>query len=97
MEKQKRVEIIVGNYDLPQLLRLLNQQQINAYTLIPDIKGNGDRGLRDADGLTEAFKNCMLLLYCSIESWEKLKEPLRELIKKVGGMVVLSDCEILLH
>lgn len=97
MEKQKRVEIIVGNYDLPQLLRLLSQQQINAYTLIPDIRGNGDRGPRDADGLTEAFKNSMLLLYCTDKSWENLKEPLRTLIKRVGGMVVLSDCEILLH
>ena len=97
MEKLKRVEIIVGNYDLHRAIAIAETAGITGYTIIPDLKGNGERGYRDADGLTEAFKNSLVLIYCDNEIWLKMQEPLRELLVRIGGLVAISDCEILMH
>lgn len=97
MEKAKRVEIITGAYDMREVIRLIEKAGALGYTLIPEVRGKGERGDRNADGLTEAFKNSMLIWICNEDQWENLKEPLRHFVQKVGGMVVISDCTMLSH
>lgn len=97
MQNAKRIEIITGAYDMREVIRILDQAGLPSYTLIPDIQGKGERGTRDAGGLTEAFKNSMLIVVCSETDWNGLKEHLRQLIQRVGGMVMASDCEFLKH
>ncbi|MDP2188155.1 MAG: hypothetical protein Q8J69_05685 [Sphingobacteriaceae bacterium] len=97
MQNAKRIEIITGAYDMREVIRLLELAGLPSYTLIPDIQGKGERGTRDADGLTGAFKNSLLIVVCSETAWEGLKETLRNLIQRVGGMVMACDCEFLMH
>jgi nitrogen regulatory protein PII len=97
MENAKRIEIITGAYDMRAVIHIIEQAGLPGYTLIPEVRGKGERGSRDADGLTEAFKNSMLLLVCEIDQWEKIQEPIRQHITRVGGMVMMSDCSYLKH
>ena len=97
MENAKRVEIIAGAYDMREIIRLLEKAGSDGYTLIPEVRGQGERGSRDADGLTEAFKNSMLIWVCTEKQWDDLREPLRLFVQRVGGMVIVSDCSILRH
>jgi nitrogen regulatory protein PII len=97
MQNAKRIEIITGAYDMREVIRVLDQAGLSSYTLIPDIQGKGERGTRDAGDLTEAFKNSMLIVVCSETHWEGLKEKLRLVVERLGGMVIASDCELLKH
>lgn len=97
MQNTKRVEIITGAYDMREVIRLLEIAGSDGYTLIPEVKGKGERGDRNADGLTEAFKNSMLIWVCTEQQWNDLREPLRLFVQRVGGMVIVSDCTILQH
>lgn len=97
MEKAKRVEIITGAYDMREVIRLIEKAGALGYTLIPEVRGKGERGDRNADGLTEAFKNSMLIWVCSEQEWDDLREPLRLFVQRVGGMVIVNDCTILRH
>lgn len=97
MENAKKIEIITGSYDMREIIRIITAAGMPGYTLIPDVRGMGQRGSRDADGLTEAFKNSMLILICEPAQWTSIQEPIRALISRVGGMVILSDCQYLKH
>lgn len=97
MKNAKKIEIITGSYDMREIIRIITAAGMPGYTLIPDVRGMGERGSRDADGLTEAFKNSLLILICEQAQWTSIQEPVRSLISRVGGMVMLTDCEYLIH
>ena len=97
MEKIKRIEIVVNAYQKEALVDLFRKNKIDKYTLIEDVKGKGNRGWQDGDGLTESFKNVYFLLACQPDDFERLKEPLRNILKKGGGICLISDSSSLTH
>ncbi len=70
----------------------------NSFTLFEEVKGGrGDRGWQDGAGLTESFKNVSVMLACEQQDFDKIKEPLRAFLKKVGGICLVSDAQWLTH
>ncbi|HAA14495.1 MAG TPA: transcriptional regulator [Cytophagales bacterium] len=97
MKPIKRVEIVVGSVDIRRVRKLLEAEGLKQYTVIPQVTGRGSSYDRDADGLTTVFSNSYLILACSDEELERIKEPLRELLKRLGGVCVVSDAQWLMH
>ena len=95
MEQIKKIEIVINAYQKETLVSLFRKNQIDRYTLIEDVKGKGNRGWQDGDGLTESFKNVYFMLACKQDDFERLKEPLKNILKKGGGICMVSDCSIL--
>jgi hypothetical protein len=93
----KKIEIVVNTLHKEKLVSLFRQNGIDKYTLIDEVKGKGNRGWQDGDGLTDSFKNSYFLVACTVEEMEKLKEPLRIFLKKCGGICLISEAEWLKH
>jgi len=97
MKAVKRMEIILPSPALPDLLDLLERQQVPGYTLIRKVEGKGERGVQDGQGLTDTFRNSYVLVACDEAEIARLQEPLRKLLHRNSGVCLVSDAMWLEH
>jgi nitrogen regulatory protein PII len=97
MQAYKKVEIIIPRLESKHLIRLLDKHSINGYSYLEGVKGRGDRGLQDGQGLSQAFSNAYFIIACSEAELEKITESLRDLLEDVGGICLVSDVHWLKH
>ena len=97
MKDLKRVEIVTGALETPKVINILEEHQVNGYTMIKNVLGSGDKGVQDGEGLHNAFQNTYLIVACSQEELERIKEPLRKVLRKSGGVCLISDAQWLIH
>jgi nitrogen regulatory protein PII len=98
MKPCKRIEIVIETPMVPSLLRVLEELSVPGYTLIPDVRGAGDRGVRRADELSGESSNSLVLIACDDQpTIEQLLESVRPLIRRSGGICLLSDAQWLRH
>ena len=91
MQAVKRVEVVVESLHESSVERLIRRSGIGGYTLVRGVAGLGDRGRRDADGLTGVSQNVCFIVAAEPEAAERLAAALRPLLKKAGGMCLVSD------
>lgn len=97
MKTYKKLEIVIPKLEAPRLIQLLNRQGMSGYSYWDQVKGRGDRGTQDGEGLSEAFTNCFFLIACTEEEFEQVREKVRTLLKEVGGICLVSEAGWLLH
>jgi len=96
MQPLKKVEIILIAPELPKLQRLVEKLGLN-YTVFHHATGKGDRGVRADDDLTGVFTNICMLTACREDQVPALAEAVRPLLKKTGGLCLVSDVLSLTH
>lgn len=97
MKDLKRVEIVTGTLEAPKVIQILERHNISGYTMIKNVLGSGEKGFQDGEGLHNAFQNTYIIVACSMEDFDAVKEPLRSLLSKVGGVCLVSDAQWLVH
>lgn len=97
MIKVKKIEIVVDSVGLPEILRLLDAKEASGYTILRDATGKGERGLRAGDELSDVFKNAYVMTACPPEQVAPIIEAVRPILKKFGGVCLVSDAEWVLH
>ena len=98
MKTCTRIEIVVEQSVSGQVIELLHKLGAPGYTLIPDIRGAGDRGNRRGDELAGDSSNCMFIIACDDEAIiESLRVGLRPLLSRSGGVCLVSAAEWLRH
>ncbi|MCB1690212.1 MAG: hypothetical protein KDI33_17070 [Halioglobus sp.] len=98
MKPCKRIEIVIETPMVPSLIRVLEELNVPGYTLVPDVRGAGDRGVRRADEFSGESSNSLLLIACDDQATiERLLEGVRPLIRRSGGICLLSDAQWLRH
>lgn len=93
----KRIEIIVPEHAVADVLELVGSHKLTGYTLLRGLAGRGGRGLQSGDGLVGTFSNAMLLLACEGGSEVPLLEALRPLLSRWGGLCLVSEAQALRH
>jgi nitrogen regulatory protein PII len=96
MQALKKIEIILGAPELPRLARLLEKHGL-AYTVYHHVTGRGDRGVRGDDDLTGVFSNICLMTACPAEQLSTVVESVRPLLKKTGGLCLVSEVQSVIH
>jgi hypothetical protein len=96
MESVKRVEIVVGEFVLPSLLEVL-QRHPSGYTVTTGLLGKGERGVQTGEGTAGEFSNACVVVACSESEIGALLEDVRRLLKRFGGMCLVSDAMWLKH
>jgi nitrogen regulatory protein PII len=91
MEKMKKVEIVIDSVYLGKILELLQDSGVSGYTVIRDALGMGKRGLMAGDELTDVFKNSYILTVCTEKMANSIIERIRPMLKKFGGVCLVSD------
>jgi len=97
MKAVHRIEIVVDAPHSDRVIACLARVGVEGYTLIRGASGSGERGVQLGDELTGVFNNHYILTTCPSEQLEALSEALRPILKRVGGICLVSDARSLLH
>jgi len=93
----KRVEIVVGARHSERVTELLEAHGLDGWTLVRDAAGTGERGPQYDDELSGVSSNHWILTTCPADRLATLAEPLRAVLKRHGGICLVSDASWLLH
>jgi nitrogen regulatory protein PII len=97
MKAMKRIEVVVGALELEALTDQLERAGADGYTVVRNVAGKGDRGLRSDDELSDVFRNAYIVIACSPERAAAIVEAIRPFLQRYGGMCLLSDALWVLH
>lgn len=88
-----KLEVILDEVHLTPLLQFLDRHHAPGYTVIPRVRGKGQRGEQLNDDLTNVFANCYVLVVAE-DAWvDHVRPALRKLLAEYGGMCVVSPCQ----
>ncbi|MFN2200070.1 MAG: P-II family nitrogen regulator, partial [Caldilineaceae bacterium] len=79
------------------LLRKLTAAGVTGYTLIRAVEGSGERGRRSGDELTGIMQNSLIIIACSPELAERITEVVLPVLRRFGGVCLVSDAEWVEH
>ncbi|PAX47330.1 P-II family nitrogen regulator, partial [Brunnivagina elsteri] len=82
---------------LQQVTNLLDKAGISGYSVIKDVTGSGDRGIVINDLPTEALTNVYILSVCHQEKEEEVVKAITPILKKYGGICIVSDAKWVAH
>jgi nitrogen regulatory protein PII len=97
MQTVKRVEIVTDAMETNRVLEMLDAAGVSGYTVIRDVGGKGDRGVRSGDDVTRVFQNSYVLCACTPEQLDQVVKAVRPTLKRVGGICLVSDALWVIH
>ena len=97
MQAVKRIEIITDTLEMREVCRVLDRLAVSGYSVISDVTGRGERGVQSGDDLTDVFKNSMVVLACPPERLSDIVEAIRPILKRRGGICLVSDAMWVMH
>ncbi len=92
----KRIEMVLQQDVFGQIAEKLDALGISGYTMVEDVRGRGERGLRSGISLG-VFQYHYLLIACEAEQVGLITEMVRPYLKRFGGMCMVSDAEWVIH
>lgn len=90
MKPVKKVEIIVESVAAPHVLEMLERHGYASYTMIREAYGKGDRGA-SLGGVSGEFNNSYIIIACEPDQASALVELVRPVLKRFGGVTLVSD------
>lgn len=93
LKKMKRIEIVINEDSLEELIQLLRHANVRGYTVIKGAGGLGSTGERNPEAFALRESNSFLVLTCEEAQAEKIILTLQPKLKDLGGMCAVSDCE----
>lgn len=97
MQPVHKVEIIISSLEINEVLDILEKVRVSGYTVINPTSGKGDRGISDND-LDRASSNTYILTVCTNEKQLNfLVEEITPILKKVGGICLVTDAAWVNH
>jgi len=98
MKSCKRIEIVIEQSLVSTLTELARRLGLGGYTLVTDVRGSGDRGMRRADELSGESSNCLVIIACDDDALVRdFVESVRPLLSRAGGVCLVSDAQWLRH
>ena len=80
-----------------EVCRVRDRLVVSGYSVIRDVAGRGERGVQSGDDLTDVFKNSMVLLACPPARVPEIVEAIRPILKRRGGICLVSDAMWVVH
>jgi nitrogen regulatory protein PII len=97
MQTVNKVEIIISTLEIEEVIEILERVSVSGYTLFKDVSGKGDRGISYND-LGREFSNSYITVICTTEEQlHSLVDELRPLLKRVGGVCLVTPANWVTH
>lgn len=97
MQSLKKLEIIIDSLEMSKVLKVLDKNGVSGYSIIDDVKGKGNRGFKDGGEITDVFKNSYCMTACAPEKVDAIVDALRPILKRYGGLCLVSDVQWITH
>lgn len=95
MQPVKKLEIILDAPEEKSVTSVLDRIGVSGYTIIRNVAGKGGRGIQRGDELTDVFSNVLIMTACTPAEADKAVEQLRPLLRRVGGLCLVSEASML--
>lgn len=94
LESVKKIEIIVSYLEVSSVLKILKKNGIERYTVINNVSGCGEHGCHGDDLITNSY---IMIICPSSELAEQLTDAMQPLLKKLGGIFIVTDAQWIAH
>lgn len=92
LQPVKRIEIILPQDAMAEVTGKLDALGVTGYSIIEDVLGRGERGLRAGIGLG-VFQYQYLLLACEEARVGPIVETVDPYLRRFGGLCLISDAQ----
>jgi nitrogen regulatory protein PII len=90
----KKIEIIVSYLEVSAVLKILKKNSIKRYTVINNVSGSGEHGYSGDDLITNSY---IMIICTELELAEQLSIAMQPLLKKLGGIFIITDGQWIAH
>ncbi|MEW5771457.1 MAG: P-II family nitrogen regulator [Pseudomonadota bacterium] len=95
MKPVKRIEIVIEEVELDDLIAELDRIGVVGFTVVPGAGGRGERGVRYEN--LQGLGNVLMTIACDAAQAEKVIEVIRPILKRYGGICLVSDALWVVH
>ena len=93
--RKKRIDIVVEAARGRGIIEMIEAGGARGYTIVPDVSGRGNRGVRDEAHLSDVFRNMLIIVITAEEIANRIVEQSQPLLENYAGIVVVSDVEVI--
>jgi len=97
LQTVQRIEIVVDAPHARRVIEVLKGLGLEGYTLIRGVSGSGERGAQLGDDITGVSNNNYILTTCPPERLDEVTAALRPLLRRFGGICLVSEARWLPH
>jgi nitrogen regulatory protein PII len=94
LQSVKKIEIIVSELEVSAVLKILKKNLIKNYTVINNVSGSGEHGYSGDDLITNSY---IMIICIDLEMAESLSNAMQPLLKKLGGIFIVTDAQWIAH
>lgn len=95
MKPVKRIEIVIEEIELENVIRELDRIGVVGYTIVPRAGGRGERGVRYET--VQGLGNVLLTVACDDAQATRVIEAVRPILRRYGGVCLVSDAMWVIH
>jgi nitrogen regulatory protein PII len=95
MRPVKRIEIVIEEVELDNVIAELDRIGVVGYTVVPGAGGRGERGVRYEN--LQGLGNVLLTIACDQTQATHVIEAMRPILKRYGGICLVSDAMWVIH
>ncbi len=95
LHRKKRIDIVVEAVRARAIIEMIEAVGAKGYTIVPDVSGRGNRGVRDEAHLSDVFRNMLIIVIAAEEIANLIVEQSQPLLENYAGIVVVSDVEVI--
>jgi nitrogen regulatory protein PII len=95
MKPVKRIEIVIEEIELENVVEELDRIGVVGYTIVPRAGGRGERGVRYES--LQGLGNVLMTIACDEQQAARVIEVIRPILKRYGGVCLVSDALWVIH
>jgi len=92
--QKKKVEIVVEAACAPAILEMVEATGAKGYTVLQDVSGKGNRGVRNDSHLTDVFRNVMIIVIATEDIAHEIISRSQPLLENYAGIVSMSNVDV---
>ena len=94
MYPKKKIEIVVEAVQTKRMLEMIEASGGKGYTVVPDVSGKGNRGVRDEAHVSDVFRNVLIIVISSEEVAKRIIQNAQPLLENYAGIIYVSDAQV---
>jgi nitrogen regulatory protein PII len=94
MHPMKKVAIVIDEAALKDVVRLLQRAGTKGFTTVPNVGGEGHRGIRSGGDIFDVFQNTMILTIVPEALAARIVRDVLELLQDHAGVVWTEDVHV---